>query len=254
MGTVIIGQQMFLVDCIIFDKDGTLIDFDLFWGPRTEKWVDAMAASLQLGDDFKNEVYELIGYSRLKNQVRFESPLAVASMDILYSLAGGVICQYGVPWFQARILAEDCANSTMSTELEMGEITPKGDLVGVMQQLTDAKISLALVTNDNRQMTEDTLAYLGISDFVGALVCGDDPIPNKPAPDGIWAITKQLSIPADRIMMIGDSLSDMQFADNAGAAFRIGITSDPEAAARLADRADAVITSVDELSVLTNQQ
>jgi phosphoglycolate phosphatase-like HAD superfamily hydrolase len=62
MGTVIIGQQMFLVDCIIFDKDGTLIDFDLFWGPRTEKWVDAMAASLQLGDDFKNEVYELIGY------------------------------------------------------------------------------------------------------------------------------------------------------------------------------------------------
>lgn len=254
MGTIIIDRHQYSVDCIIFDKDGTLIDFDAFWGPRTEKWVNAMAAALQLGDDYKNEVYDLIGYSKSKNQVRFESPLAVASMDLIYALASGVISQYGVPWYQARILAEDCAKPTMSSDLKMDEITPKGDLVGVMQQLSDAKITIAVVTSDDRQMTENTLTYLGIRDFVSAMVCGDDLIPNKPAPDGIWAIAKQISVTPDRIMMVGDSLSDMQFAANAGTAFRIGITSDPEAAVRLAPNADAVISSLDELSVLTSGQ
>jgi phosphoglycolate phosphatase-like HAD superfamily hydrolase len=253
MGKIVIDHREYLIDCIIFDKDGTLIDFDAFWGPRTQEWVEAMAASLDFGEDFKKEVYTLIGYSKSKNRVRFEGPLAVASMDIIYTLASGVISRYGIPWYQARILAEDCAKSTMLTNLKVGEIAPKGNLVGVMQQLSNAKISVAVVTSDDRQLTEDTLAYLGIRDFVSALVCGDDPIPNKPAPDGIWAIAKQLSVITDRIMMVGDSLSDMQFAANAGAAYRVGITSDPEAAAILADRADAVISSIDELSVFPSQ-
>jgi len=254
MGTIFIGQQVFSVDCIIFDKDGTLIEFDHFWGPRTEQWVDAMATSLQLENDFKNEVYDLIGYSPLKNQVRFESPLAVASMDTLYSLASGVIFKYGLPWYQARILAEDCAKSTMSANLKSGEIASKGDLVGVMRQLRDAEISVAVVTSDDRQMTEETLDYLGVRDFVSVMICGDDPIANKPAPDGLWAIAKQLSVTPDRIMMVGDSLSDMQFADNAGLAYRIGITSDQQAAAILAARADAVISSVNDMSILPSQQ
>lgn len=254
MGTIYIGQKVFSVDCIIFDKDGTLIEFNHFWGPRTEQWVNAMAASLQLGDDFKNEMYDLIGYSLVNNQVRFESPLAVASMDIIYILAGAVISKYGVPWFQARVLAEDCAAFTMSANLKLGEIAPKGDLAGVMQQLRDAQISVAVVTNDDRQMTEKTLADLGIRDFVSIMVCGDDPVANKPAPDGIWAIAEQLSVTPDRIMMVGDSLSDMQFAENAGIAYRIGITSDQQAAAMLAARADAVISSVNDLNVLASQQ
>ena len=254
MGMIRIGQQVFSVECIIFDKDGTLIEFNHFWGPRTEQWVDAMASFLQLGEDFKNAVYDLIGYSLEKHQVRFESPLAVASMEINYLLASGVISKYGIPWHQARVIAKNCAASTMLANLKLGEIAPKGDLVGVMKQLRDAQISVAVVTSDDRQMTEKSLDHLGIRDFVSVLVCGDDPVANKPEPDGIWAIAKQLSISPDRIMMVGDSLSDMQFADNAGIAYRIAITSDPEAAAMLAARADAVISSVDELNGLLSQQ
>ncbi len=49
MSIVSIHQREFNVDCIVFDKDGTLIDFDAFQGLRTKRWFELMAASQPFG-------------------------------------------------------------------------------------------------------------------------------------------------------------------------------------------------------------
>jgi phosphoglycolate phosphatase-like HAD superfamily hydrolase len=81
------------------------------------------------------------------------------------------------------------------------------------------------------------------------MICGDDPIPKKPDPIAARTISEQLDISTNRMMMVGDSLTDMQFAANAGIAFRIGIASTPEKKSLLAPHADALVESIDEFHV-----
>jgi len=242
-------MREFDVDCVVFDKDGTLIDFNALWGARTQRWVEAISASIGLTHKAKGELYSLLGYSPVRKQVRPESPLAVVSFEVLYTLAAGVICQAGIPWHQARDLAISCAQDTILAAIDPVEIRPKGDVVGLMRQLVGAQIRVAVVTSDDRRMTEATLELLGIKELINLLICGDDPVPNKPSPEALWQISTQLGIDVKRIMMVGDTLSDMQFAGNAGIAFRIGVTSSSGDKSSLTSCADAILTSIDEIEV-----
>ncbi|MCP4416417.1 MAG: HAD family hydrolase [Chloroflexi bacterium] len=250
MGKVIIHKRKFDVDCIIFDKDDTLIEFNPIWGGRTQKWVEAMVASSGLTDAIKRDLFSILGYSVELASARAEGPLAIASIETLCTLATGTLCQHGIPWHEAQNHAKSSAQDTILAAFDPSEIHPRGDIAKVMHQLARAQINIAVVTSDDRQMTEDTLAFLGVSDLVNIVICGDDPIPNKPAPDALWLVSAQLGIETNRIMMVGDTKSDMQFALNGGAAFRIAITPTIENKNASTLPADAVISSIDDLRVV----
>jgi len=247
MGVVIIQQRKFDIDCIVFDKDDTLIAFNPLWGNRTQQWVEAIAATSGLAESVKMELFSILGYSIEQASARAEGPLAVASIETLFILAAGVLCQFGMPWHEARSLAESCAQETILAAFDPTEICPRGDVAEVLRRLANANIRIAVVTSDDRLMTESTLEFLGVKDIVSSVVCGDDPIPNKPAPDALWLISSQLGIEPNRIMMVGDTKSDMQFAHNAGAAFCVAITPTIGGKSLQTVRADAIISSIDDL-------
>ena len=250
MGIVKIHQSQFEVDCIVFDKDGTLIDFDALWGPRTLRWIDAITVSLEFSDDIKRRLFSLLGYSPENNSIRAESPLAVASLDTLYTIVAAEVCQNGISWHEARDRTMACAQETILGAINPQEIQTKGDIKKVLYQLSQANICIAVVTSDDRSMTEAALDILGISALVDIVICGDDPIPNKPAPDALWLIAEQLGIETGCIMMVGDTLSDMQFASNAGAGVRIGVAAASGGAISLVEQADLIISLIDEIQTL----
>ncbi len=247
MGIVIIHQQKFDIDCIIFDKDDTLIAFNPLWGHRTQKWVEAMVTSSGLAVKVQGELFSILGYSMEQASARAEGPLAIASIETLCTLAAGVLCRHGMAWHEAQNHVESCAQDTILAAFDPMEIQPRGAVAEVMRQLTRANICTAVATSDDRLMTEATLAYLGIDDLVSAVICGDDPVPNKPAPDALWSISSQLDIPPSRIMMVGDTKSDMQFAMNAGAGFRVAMQPTIKAEDSQVLQADATISSIDDL-------
>lgn len=249
MGIISIQQRDFDIDCIVFDKDDTLVEFDVLWGPRTQQWVEAMALSLGLTDKAKSSLFSLLGYFPKQGKVRPESPLAVASIDTLAILAAGVICQQGIPWHEAYASAKSCAQNTILAKFNPEQIRPKGNVEAILRQISLSNIRLAVVTSDNRLMTEATLDYLGVIDLISVIVCADDSLPNKPAPDAFWLIANKLGIQPNRMMMVGDTVSDMQFADNAGAAFRVGINALSGNTATLLEMADVVVSSIDEFEV-----
>jgi phosphoglycolate phosphatase len=249
MCIICIQNQEFDVDCVIFDKDGTLIEIDDFWAHRVQKWTDAIATSLNLKDEFKKDAFDLLGYSISQNHVRFESPLAVASIEALKVLMSGIISRYGIPWHEALALAEHFAEVTIMADPYPDEIIPKGNVVQTMKHLVNAKAHNIVVTSDDRRLTEITLSHLGITNLISATICGDDPIPNKPDPIAAWTISEQLGISTSRMMMVGDSLTDMQFATSAGIAFRIGVASTPEHTSLLASHVDALVESIDDFRV-----
>jgi phosphoglycolate phosphatase len=254
LGIISLHQREFEVDCIVFDKDGTLIDINALWSGRTQRWVEAISTSTGLTEKTRQDLYAILGYLPTRGHVHPESPLAVASLEILYTLAAGVICKTGTPWHQARQQVISCAQDTILAAFNPADIRPKGDVAGLMRQLVRAQVHIAVVTSDDRRMTESTLEFLGVKDMVNLTICGDEPVPNKPSPEALWQISTQLGIDVKRIMMVGDTISDMQFAKNAGAAFRIGVVSTPENTSLLAPHADALVESIGEFRVQTKKR
>jgi len=221
----------------------------MLWGPRIQRWVEAVTGLAGLPNGMRANLYTMLGYSPEQSSVRAESPLAIASVKTLVALVAGVLCQQGIPWHQAYHYALAAAQDTILADIEPREIQPKGDVRKVMHQLAQANIRIAVVTNDDRSMTEATLSHLGVREIVSVIVSGDDPVPNKPAPDAFHTIVEGWGITPKRIMMVGDTLSDMQFAVNAGAAYRIGVLSKSGESSLLASHSDAVVNSIDEIQV-----
>ena len=66
------------IDLVVFDKDGTLIDFDAMWGG----WAEDLAERLEvlLGRPIRDELHRTIGYDTAARRTIPGSPLAATPM------------------------------------------------------------------------------------------------------------------------------------------------------------------------------
>ena len=128
-------------------------------------------------------------------------------------------------------------------------LTAIGDVRGRLQSFSAAGHRLALVTTDTRVSTERHLAALGIGHLFGAIVCADDGIPLKPAPDMALAVCSQLGVDPSEAIMVGDSAVDMVMARTAGLAAAIGVASGSMPGEVLASYADCVIPDIHAIGV-----
>ena len=90
--------------------------------------------------------------------------------------------------------------------------------------LSAAQIPLACVTNKPRRFTLPLLQSCGLAGAFAAVVCGDSPQLKKPRPDGLLLACRQLNLPPESAVMIGDSAAtDQRAAAAAGCGF-IGVS------------------------------
>ena len=128
-------------------------------------------------------------------------------------------------------------------------VRPTGDLPAILGRLRSAGVRLAIVTADHRIETEEQLKILGITHLVDSLVCGDDDVPAKPAPDMLLTACRQLGIKPARTMVVGDTVSDLMMAHNAGAGLAVAVLTGIGTRTLLSQHADAVLQSIDGIHV-----
>ena len=78
---------------------------------------------------------------------------------------------------------------------------------------------LSLATNAYRQSAELILKHLKIYDYFEIIVCGDEVAHPKPAPDMILKIIDYFRCKKDEIILIGDGDTDKEAAQAAGIGF-----------------------------------
>ncbi len=78
---------------------------------------------------------------------------------------------------------------------------------------------LALATNAYRVSAEQILAHLQIKDYFEIIVCGDEVEHPKPAPDMIEKIIDFFGCEKEEIILVGDGKTDEEAARAAGIAF-----------------------------------
>lgn len=247
MAKVQFGSLLFDASLVVFDKDGTLVDFEAMWGRLAKVWVERLVAG---GDDpsLAGELYRSLGYDAAAGRTHPQSPLAIATTGQLQAIAAGTLYRSGVPWPEA----EDRVRWAFDTEDELpltGLIQPAGDVVGLFECLQKAGVGVAVVTTDHRRETEETLRILEITHLVDHMVCGDDGLPSKPAPDMLLATCEQLGVAAAGCAVVGDTLGDLLMAQRAGAGLRVAVLTGAGDRAGLQKEADVVLDSIDDITV-----
>ena len=249
MARVGINGRYFDIDAIAFDKDGTLLDFHHLWGQKAQLWVDALIARTDGSVAMRQALFQTLGYEPTSQRVVNDSPLAVASIPKLYTLAAGVLYQHGVAWHAAEGLVQTAVTETIEAIPSAQLVRPLGNVAAAVQALHVAGVKIAVITSDDRRATLDELPALGIAEWVTAVVCGDDPLPNKPAPDGLYHAAQTLGVSPQRMLMVGDTASDMVFGRNAGVAGCIGVRDGAGDLAVLQQHADVVVESIGEITI-----
>jgi phosphoglycolate phosphatase len=251
MPQLTVAGRQFEVDCVVFDKDGTLMDFERAWGQRTVNWISSMVSAVSGDGALRAAMFQTIGYDEQTRQVAADGPILCLAGDKLATLAAGVLfAQQAVPWHAAEKIAIDTIWDTYGHPLRPEEIHPVGDVAGTVRRLREAGIRIAVATADNRDVSEQCLAILGINRDVAVMACGDDPLPQKPDARLLPWIAGQVGSEPAKMLMVGDTINDMLTGRNGGAAGCIGVgMNEHHGQSVLAPYADAVVSTIAELCV-----
>ncbi len=248
MPIVAIAGQHFDVDAVIFDKDGTLVAFEAIWGPRTALWLEELAELCDI-PALQGALGRAIGFDPATGAILPDGPIAVASLADIYAIAASTLYQYGVEWHEGYPLATRVAARTLDLPPSAAEVQPRGEVAATLQRLHDAGVAIGVATNDERHLTQAALDALGISSLVRAMVCGDDPFLPKPDAAGLQWLAAELGTTAERMIMVGDSGTDMLAGRNAAVRACVGFAGGAGSRDTLARTADVVIELITQIEV-----
>lgn len=231
------------IDLVVFDKDGTLLDFHAMWGGwaiELGRRLDGATRRPVAGD-----VFATIGFDPTTGRVRPGAPLAVATMSQIRELIAAVIRR----WCPSVGAARRAVETAWFTPDPVARAVPIGDLPALFGTLLDSGRTVAVATTDDRTPTDATLRALGVRDLVAAIACGDDGIGVKPDPRMLLGLCEAVRIPPERTVVIGDTLADLRMARSAGAGLAIGVLSGIDDADTLAPAADLILPSIADLRI-----
>lgn len=222
---------------ILFDKDGTLVDFHKTW----HAIGDRLALEAAGGDRGKADaLMELAGYDFAAGRFRGDSVFAAGTnADIValwYARAPEDEHAARVRHFD-RVTASEGARSAVPIE-------------GVLDALHDLHgrgYRLGVATNDSEGGARQTIEAIGVAHLFVAAYGYDSVARPKPAPDAIEAFCALTGFSPHEIAMVGDNRHDLEMARAGGAGLAVGVLSGTGTQERLAPLADVVLSSVRDL-------
>ena len=222
---------------ILFDKDGTLVDFDATWFAIG----DLMALEAAAGDRTRADALLAdAGYDFEARRFRGDSVFAAGTNADIVAL--------WYPHLDALQRADMVMRfDTFTAEAGAAKCVPLPGAVDALGLLHASGLRLGVATNDSTNGAEKTVASLGVAQLFDA-VYGYDAVANpKPAADTIVAFSDLTGLKPSEIAMVGDNRHDLEMARAGGAGLAVGVLSGTGKREALAPLADIILGSITEL-------
>ena len=227
-------------EIIVFDKDGTLIDFDAFWVSVS---IYAIKEVLRLIGKEEVNIEKILNAFGVKNGVTdIDGILCKGTYEELGIALYDILKEYGYEKTAEEIV--DMLTNAYKNNSNSGEIKPTcTNIKDVLSKLKNEGRKLVIVTTDNYEITYKCLDELGIKEFFDAVFADDGIMPTKPDPSSILEYCKINGCCIDKAVMVGDTMTDVKFARNAGMDV-IGVGTTEKNRQRLIPYADFVVEDI----------
>ena len=89
-------------------------------------------------------------------------------------------------------------------------------IIELLHHLRSKDYPIGIFTGKGREASIITLSKLGVDHYFDLIVTGDDVENHKPSPEGILKFVHHFKLNPERVLMIGDSVSDVIASKEAG--------------------------------------
>lgn len=221
------------IAAVLFDKDGTLFDFHATWSA----WSREILLDLTNGDaDWAGRLGEVLGYDLAGGRFAPDSPIVAET--------GGEIARRILPhlegWTAAGIEARMARAAQAAPQVEAVPLVP------LLEALRARGLRLGVATNDADRAARAQLSRAGVLHHFDFIAGYDSGYGGKPAPGQLAAFAREASIAPENILMIGDSLHDLEAARAAGM-IGLGVLTGPADHATLAACAYDILPDIGHL-------
>lgn len=227
---------------IIFDKDGTLLNFEAFWLPVTDAVLKDLARKFCVSVDAENSAKQKMGIH--DGRVGRNSVLCAGTYAQMSEIVRTVFSDFGTETAEKEMYRELCR--AFEVNMYRGKVVPATpDLRELLLYLKTQGIKLFVATTDNFSITSACLKKLGADGLFDGVFTDGAGYPPKPDPYIIERIAKEYAVPRENLLMVGDTCTDLQFARNGR--IKAAYVSQENEGAVLSPSADYLIRDLNEL-------
>lgn len=218
---------------VLFDKDGTLFDFNATWAPWARQFLERAGE----GDhDRSRWLGTVLGYDYDAGVFAPDSVVIAHSNAEIADVLAPHLGRQGADALMQRLTEESAA-------APMAEAVP---LAPLMAGLRGRGLRLGVATNDAEAPAQAHLAASGLTGLMDFVAGFDSGHGAKPAPGMLLAFARMTGLAPGDIAMVGDSRHDLQAGRTAGMV-TVAVLTGLAPAEELAPLADVVLPDIGHL-------
>ncbi len=224
---------------LLFDKDGTLLDYNASWGP-----VNYKAADFAAGGDpvLARHLLEISGV---------DTATGIAAADSLMS--AGTAVNIAEAWVEAGAPFDRVSLARALDRLfrdAVADMVPVTDLPALFTWFKAQGFRLGIASSDTEDAVWDVARAFGIVDHLDFVAGYDSGHGVKPDPAVLLAFCRATGLGPQQVAMIGDNAHDVGMGRAAGAGLTIGVLTGSGTRETLSPLSDLCLDSISDMRAL----
>ncbi|MEM7462712.1 MAG: HAD family hydrolase [Pseudomonadota bacterium] len=221
---------------ILFDKDGTLVDYDKTWYPLN---LEAARIAGSGDSDLQQKILIACGSDPETGKTLADSVFAAASTKEIAEHMISIGSDFGkqeLTMALDRLYSEGARNSVSTCDLQI-----------LMESLRAQGYQLGIASSDNENSISTTVKVHEIDEHIEFIAGYDSGHGIKPGPGMVHGFCSKIGCSPSQVIVVGDNRHDIEMGRSAEAGATIGVLSGTGSKETLGNYADFILESVSEL-------
>jgi phosphoglycolate phosphatase len=224
---------------ILFDKDGTLLDYDESWLPVNRE----LARIASQGDAvLADQLLAACGMDPVSGHIVPDSLLAAGNTR---QIAEGLVAAGSKVEVVELTIKLDALFSN-ATEFSV----PVTDLAAFFGRLHRRGFKLGIASSDNERSIRQTAQRFGFAQFVDYIAGYDSGFGSKPEAGMVLGFCKATGLKPAEVAVVGDNNHDLHMGHNAEAGLKVAVLTGTGSRESLAAASDYCLNDITELEGL----